>query len=216
MPLKVVPPRRKLPVRGIISLVTLAVAVGALYLVLHQPKPVAPPRTQVALAAGAQSLRTKVEQLSAPAAEGQPAEPVRITSDEVAAALAQAAGNLPAGGTSTPAATGDEAKAIAAMDGIPTMSEPIVTFEGDQLQGQFVSEVAGKKVYITVKGHLGSKDGYATFEPTEFKVGDLNVPVSLVNDALQKKMVEDREKLKLPDSVSDVHVENGELVVTKK
>jgi hypothetical protein len=96
------------------------------------------------------------------------------------------------------------------------VSEPIVTFEGDQLQGQFVSEVAGKKVYITVKGRLGAKDGYATFEPTEFKVGDLNVPVSLVNDALQKKMLEDRDKLKLPDSISDVHVENGELVVTKK
>jgi len=26
---------------------------------------------------------------------------------------------------------------------------------------------------------MGQKDGYATFEPTEFKVGDMDVPVSL-------------------------------------
>jgi hypothetical protein len=76
--------------------------------------------------------------------------------------------------------------------------------------------LAVKKVYVTVSGHLGAKDGYATFDPTEFKVGDLNVPVSLVNDALQKKMLEQRDRLKLPDFVSDLKVENGELVVAKK
>src|SRR6266480_7629558 len=65
-------------------------------------------------------------------------------------------------------------------------------------------------------GHLGAKDGYATFEPTEFKVGDLNIPVSLVNDALQKKLLEQRDRLKLPEFVSDVRVENGELIVKQK
>jgi len=47
-------------------------------------------------------------------------------------------------------------------------------------------------------------------------VGDLNVPVSLVNDALQKKLAEQRDQLKLPESVSDIRVENGQLVMTKK
>jgi hypothetical protein len=157
-----------------------------------------------------------MSQLAVSPDPAQPSEPVHLTSDEIAAAIAQTAGTLPAAGANPSAAPDQAATAIGALDGLPTLSEPIVTFEGDQLQGQFVSDVAGKKVYITVKGHLGSKDGYATFEPTEFKVGDLNVPVSLVNDALQKKMLEDRDKLKLPDSVSDVRVENGELVVTKK
>jgi hypothetical protein len=110
----------------------------------------------------------------------------------------------------------DIAAALNAADGEPSVGEPVVTFEGDLVRGQFLSELGGKKVYITVSGHLGSKDGYATFDPTEFKVGDLNVPVSLVNDALQKKMVEQRDKLKLPDYVGGVKVENGELVVTKK
>ena len=67
-----------------------------------------------------------------------------------------------------------------------------------------------------MKGHLGSKDGYATFDPTEFKVGDLNVPVSLVNDQLQKRLGEQRDRLKLPDSVSGLKVENGEVVLSNK
>ena len=61
-----------------------------------------------------------------------------------------------------------------------------MNFEGDIARGQFLTQVAGKDVWVTLAGHLGSQDGYATFVPTEFKVGDLNVPVSLVNDALQK------------------------------
>ena len=77
-------------------------------------------------------------------------------------------------------------------------------------------EVAGKDVWVTVSGHLGEKDGYATFDPTEFKVGDLNVPVSLVNPTLQKKLAEQRDRLKLPDNVGAMRVENGELVMQQK
>ncbi len=215
MPLKEETPHLPLPVRRIISVVTLVIALGTLGLLLHKPKPVAPLRSQQTLASGAQSLQAKVEQLAA-SPNGQAADPVHFTSEEIAAAIAQAAGTLPAPGPSATAPVGDILNSAAAMDGMPGLGEPIVSFEGDQVKGQFVSELAGKKVYVTVSGHLGSKDGYATFDPTEFKVGDLNVPVSLVNDALQRKMLEERDKLKLPDFVSDVHVENGELVVTKK
>ncbi len=216
MPLKVETGRPKFPVRRVVSLATLLFLVGALVLMLHRPKPVAPPRTHESLRAGAESLQAKVNQLAAPVEGSQTAEPVRLTSDEIAAAIAQAAGTLPTESASASTSSGDAANPMAALEGVPSLSEPIVTFEGDQVKGQFVSDLAGKKVYVTVSGHLGSRDGYATFEPTEFKVGDLNVPVSLVNDALQKKMAEERDKLKLPDFVSDVRVENGELVVTKK
>lgn len=216
MPLKVESPRPKLSLRRLISILTLVLAVGALALLLRRPKPVAPPRTHESLVASAQSLQTKVDQLAAPVVEGQPTEPVHLTSNEIAAAIAQAAGSLPNQEDSSKVQTSDVANSIAAINGMPTVSEPIVSFEGDQVKGQFVSELGGKKVFITITGRLGSKDGYATFDPTEFKVGDLNVPVSLVNDALQKKMTEERDRLKLPDYVSDVRVENGELVVTKK
>jgi len=69
---------------------------------------------------------------------------------------------------------------------------------------------------VTMEGHLGSKDGYATFEPTKIKIGDLEVPVSLVNDQLQKKLMEQRDRLKLPDNVGGIKVENSEVVMTNK
>jgi hypothetical protein len=47
-------------------------------------------------------------------------------------------------------------------------------------------------------------------------VGDLNVPVSLVSGALQKKLAEQRDRLKLPNDVGDIKVENGQLVATQK
>ena len=63
---------------------------------------------------------------------------------------------------------------------------------------------------------MGDRDGYATFDPTEFKVGDLSVPVSLVNPALQKKLMEERDRLKLPDGVGGMKVENSQLVLQGK
>jgi hypothetical protein len=45
-----------------------------------------------------------------------------------------------------------------------------------------------------VSGHIGEKNGYATFEPTEFKVGDLEIPVSSVNPAAQKKLMEEHDR----------------------
>jgi len=54
------------------------------------------------------------------------------------------------------------------------------------------------------------------FDPTVFKVGDLSVPVSLVNPTLQKKLDEQRDRLKLPDNVGAMKVQNGELVMQQK
>jgi len=102
------------------------------------------------------------------------------------------------------------------LSSAPSIKDQQVSFDGDVVHGQFLTEVAGKDVWITISGHLGSRDGYATFDPTEFKVGDLNVPVSLVNDALQKKLSEQKDRLKLPDYIGGIKVENGQLVLTQK
>jgi hypothetical protein len=222
MPLKTETPARKLPLNRIFSISALAIALCALVLAMRKPQPVAAPQPRHAMAANAQSFQVKADQLATPATEVQGENEVHLTAPEISAAIAKSAGTLPDPGAAPSASlptSAQVAEATAAMnesDGAPNVGEPVVTFEGDLMKGQFVTELGGKKVYITVRGHLGAKDGYATFEPTEFKVGDLNVPVSLVNDALQKKMLEQRDKLKLPDYVSDVKVENGELVVTKK
>jgi hypothetical protein len=212
----------------IISLATLGTSLVALVLVLKRPAPVAAPQTPAQVSANAQSFQEKVSQLekapvetqtagasttgtpAAVPAEAAPAstQQVRITSDEVTAAITQAAGAQPVAGAQLAPGTD-----LGAMSNILDQQ---ISFDGDVVHGQFLTTVAGKNVWVTVSGHLGSKDGFATFEPTEFKVGDLNVPVSLVNDALQKRLADQRDHLKLPDGVGGIKVENGELVLTQR
>jgi hypothetical protein len=215
MPLKVETEtrRQKLRLRHLISLASLTLAIMALILALRKPQPVTVPQPVEVRSANAAAFQSKVEQLASPSSEAD--QEVHLTAPEIAAAIAESVRTLPAeesentGKSRAPSISDDRGAT-------PNIGEPAVTFEGDLVKGQFASELGGKKVYITLSGHLGAKDGYATFDPTEFKVGDLKVPVSLVNDALQKRMMEQRERLKLPDFVSDLKVENGELVVKRK
>jgi hypothetical protein len=223
----------KIKLDRIISIATLAASVVAIFLVLKKPTPVAQHQAPAAMAANAQSFDQKISQLEQasqqsqssgtgyfPVAQSQPGQvdkpsagapktEVRINSDEVGAAIAQSLG------TATTGAAGLSANTDLG-GGAPAIKDQQVSFDGDVVHGQFLTEIAGKDVWVTVSGHLGTKDGYATFEPTEFKVGDLNVPVSLVNPALQKKLAEQRDRMKLPDFVGDVKVDKSELVMTQK
>jgi hypothetical protein len=211
-----------------ISVTTLVCSVGALVLVLKKPQPVATALPPAAAAANARSMENKLETLERPKNPGEPPAQVRFNSDEIAAVLAQAAAELPTTSQSSPgspaaasASSGLPTSVPSSPDaaiaaGEPTVKDYQVNFEGDIARGQFVTQIGGKDVYVTLAGHLGSKDGYATFDPTEFKVGDLNIPVSLVSGALQKKLGEQRDRLKLPDDVGEIKVEDGNLVATQK
>jgi hypothetical protein len=222
----------KFKIDRIISIATLVASLVAIVLVLKRPAPVAHPQAPAAIAEHAQSFDQKMadfekateqptqqsqpvatsgasrSETGASAAPGAtPKAEVHINSDEITAVLAQTLGTAGTAGLTPDSNIGSAA---------PTIKDQQVSFDGDLVHGQFLTEVAGKDVWITVSGHIGDKDGYATFDPTEFKVGDLNVPVSLVNAALQKKLGEERDRLKLPDNVGNVKVENGELVMQQK
>jgi len=206
----------------IISFATLAISILTLVLVLKRPAPVAPAQAPAAAAANAQSFQEKVNQLAQPKVTGEGESEVRMNSGELSAALAQAAGLLPAttvsANTSTSAASNSSAAgpAMEFPGAVPNIKDYQVSMDGDIVRGQFLTQIAGKDVYLTLAGHLGSKDGYATFDATEVKVGDLSVPASLVNEVLQKKLTEQRDQLKLPNNVKDLKVENGELVFVEK
>jgi hypothetical protein len=209
----------KLKLDRIISITTLFAALVAIVLVLKKPAPVLQPQTPAATAAPAPSIEQKMQQLeqtvqqAPPASSGnysitpsqnqpaaqnqqtvasspQPKAEAHSSSDGISALLAQAAGSAGLGGLSPDSTVGD---------GEPNIKDQQVTYEGDVVHGRFLTEIAGKDVWVTISGHMGSKDGYATFEPTEFKVGDVSVPVSLVNPALQRKLAEQRDKLKIPE-----------------
>jgi hypothetical protein len=214
----------KIKIDRIISIATLTASVVALILVLKKPTPVAAPLPAPAVAANAQSFQNKIDQLAQAQAQGQSGAEVRLNAQEVAAALAQASGALssePASGEASPPAGGGQSSPSGSLSGDlgpgdASVKDYQVNFEGDVAKGQFLTHIAGKDVWVTLEGHVGSKDGFATFEPTKIKIGDLEVPVSLLNDQLQKRLLEQRDRLKLPENVGGIKVENGEVVVTNK
>jgi hypothetical protein len=217
---------KKFKLNRIISIATLLASLVAIVLVLKKPAPVAQSQAPAAIAEHAQAFDQKMAEFqqatqqspastssdsSSPEGQGTSLNPkaeVRINSDEIGAVLAQSLGTA----SGTPGLSPDSNLGNAA----PTIKDQQVSFDGDLVHGQFLTEIAGKDVWITVSGHIGEKDGYATFDPTDFKVGDLSVPISLVNPALQKKLAEERDRLKLPDNVGAMKIENGELVMQQK
>jgi hypothetical protein len=208
----------------IISIATLVAALVAIILVLKKPAPVAPTQAPMAVAEhaapneqGATASRPTEPSYtggvayapfasSAPAAapasqsaavatsSNTKADPT-INSDGISAAVAKMLGGAAGGSNLTPDSN--------VGSGEPTIKDQQVTMDGDIVHGRFLTQIAGKDVWVTISGHMGEKDGYATFDPTEFKVGDMNVPVSLVNPALQRKLAEERDRLKLPESSSN-------------
>ena len=205
----------------IASFATLGISILTLVLVLKRPAPVASAVAPAAAAANAQSFQEKVNQLAQPKTPGSAESEVRMNSAELSAALSDAAGLMPSAApvpTNTSSGSGS-APASPGMEfpgAVPNIKDYQVSMDGDIVRGQFLTQIAGKDVYLTLAGHLGSKDGYATFDATEVKVGDLPVPASLVNGVLQKKLAEQRDQLKLPDNVKDIKIENGELVLVEK
>lgn len=221
----------------IISIATLIASLVAIFLVLKRPAPVARPQTPQEIEQHARSFDEKMSQFNDATKQSQPdtsemnsggiSQPAdtqapsaqdsssttggkaeaHINSDEINAVLAQALGTAGTSGLTPDSNIGS---------GAPPIKDQKVSFDGDLVHGQFLTEIAGKDVWITISGHLGEQGGYATFDPTEFKVGDLNVPVSLVNPALQKKLAEQRDRLKLPDNVGGIKVDDGQLVMQGK
>lgn len=208
-----------------ISLATLVASLLAILLVLKKPAPVAHSQPPAAIAEHAQAFDQKMAEFqqasqstsggtsetskpdAGQAAAPSPKAEVHINSEEISAVLAQSLGTAGGAALSPDSNIGSAA---------PTIKDQQVSLDGDVVHGQFLTEIAGKDVWVTISGHLGEKDGYATFEPTEFRVGDLSVPVSLVNPALQKKLAEQRDRLKLPNNVGAMKVENSELVMQQK
>lgn len=217
----------KLKLNRIISIATLLASVTAIILVLKRPAPVAPHPVPAAVSGSTQALEQKSlqpeqapqqsqQQSSQPAdlnaaSTASPTTPIAVgqaavsaatqnpkaaapnQSDEISAVLAQSLGAA-AGGLSNLSPDSNVGSSA------PNIKDQQVTTDGDMVHGRFLTEIAGKDVWVTVSGHMGEKDGYATFDPTEFKVGDVEVPVSLVNPMLQKKLAEERDRLKVTGS----------------
>jgi hypothetical protein len=191
----------------------LAALIVVLALLLKKPAPVAEPMAATEVREKAEQFQARLGDLEISQGQGEHAE-ARFSAEEVNAAFQQSAAEQAA--SATPAAPARPA--APPQEAPPDIQTVKIAFADDHVTGQFATNVYGKDVYLTISGKLGAKDGYATFEFTEAKIDSLPVPVSLLNPRLQEKLQdpENREKLKLPAFVSDLRVENGQMVVVRK
>jgi hypothetical protein len=140
-------------------------------------------------------------------------------SSGAAAAQGDSAGGLP-GATAIPGGTasssgGSEPSIEEVRSNVKDVK---VTMQDDRVQAYVLFDFHGKDLTLVLEGRLAAKDGYLRFIPTSGKIGSLPIPQSTLEGAVQRMLdsPENRDKLRLPDGVGDVRIENGQLVVAPK
>ncbi len=180
------------------------------------------------------SATARVEQKFAAAdqakAAGQPAE-VQLNPTELNSYLQQnlqtagspastpATGIPVAGTTSAPNASGIPDDGSATLDQVQSAVKDVkVDMDGDLVKAYVVFNFHGKDLSLELDGHLGSQNGYLKFIPVAGKLGSLPLPQATLEAAVEKMMnsPENREKMKLPADINDIHIENGQAVVSYK
>ena len=214
-------------IRKVISFVVLAILVLTLVLILRQS-----PAPQVTTSpAAAASAERKLEAVADAAQSGQPSE-VHLDSTELNSYLAQ---NLQFGGSSstTPDSAAPAADPPAAAPGEPPIpgADPQtiaqaesnvenvkIGMDGDLVKTYVVFNFHGKDLSLEIDGRLYTQDGFLKFDPVGGRIGSFPLPESALQEAVQRMMdsPENREKLRLPDNVSNIEVENSQVVVSYK
>ncbi|MFY9689200.1 MAG: hypothetical protein WAJ86_04635 [Candidatus Acidiferrales bacterium] len=93
-----------------------------------------------------------------------------------------------------------------------------VDMDGDLVKAHVIFNLHGKDMSLDLDGHIVSENGYLKFEPVDGKLGSLPLPQSVLDAAVDKLMSspENRDKMKLPDDISNIQIQNGQAVVSYK
>jgi 23S rRNA pseudoU1915 N3-methylase RlmH len=179
-------------VSRIISVSILALTLFALLMALRAPSATLVP-------ASAQDVKSFDEKISSLVQAHQQgvARTAHITETELTSKLQQGLDeNRPAGGA-------------------VVLKAASVQLEGDGFAGVFTLDASGKELYLTITGTLGVADGRLQIQPSSAKLGSLPIPAMAFRHLLERQFdsPQTRERLRLPEFIKDVHIENGELLV---
>jgi hypothetical protein len=204
----------------IVRWTTYAFALLTLVLVLHKAPP---PLVETSPQAAARA-QEKLEQVERAVANGQPAT-LRMDETELNSYLAAHLA-LAGSGAPKPTAAGEAPAASNGASSTPQEVEQMrsnvrdvkVELIDDRVKAYIVFDVHGKDMTLQLEGRLGAQNGYLRFEPVSGGFGALPIPLSALESAVQRLMdsPENREKLKLPPEISDLRIQNGEIVATYK
>jgi hypothetical protein len=190
---------------------TYALALIALILVLHKAPP-PPVETSPQAAARAEE---KLQQVEKNLASGQPAT-LRMDEMELNSYLAShlnLSGNTAQGSAAGVPPTPQEIEQMKS-----NVRDVKVQLIDDRVKAYVVFDVHGKDMTLQLEGRLGTQNGFLRFEPISGEIGSFPIPQSALESAVQKMMdsPENREKLRLPPDISDLRIQNGEVVASYK
>ncbi len=200
-----------------------ACALIVLILLLHKPAPPVVSTTPEAAARAEQ----KFQDVQQAVAQGQPAT-LHMSETELNSYLASHL-VLPAANASAPSAVPNATPTSSGADGALNAEQPTmddveqmrsnvkdvkVQLVDDHVRAYVVFDVHGKDMTLQLVGKLGADNGFLRFEPVSGQIGSLPIPQAVLEAAVRKMMEspENREKLKLPSDISNLKIENGEVV----
>jgi hypothetical protein len=197
---------------------TYLTAILTLMLVLHKAPP-PPVETSPAAAARAEQ---KFEEAERSVANGQPVT-LRMDQTELNSYFST---HLDLSGNDAATLGSQTGKQSASSDSGPTpqdverMRSNVRDFRiqlvDDRVKAYVLFDVHGKDMTLELEGRIGSQGGYLNFEPVSGQIGSLPIPQSALESAVRRlrESPENREKLKLPPQIADLHIENGEVVAS--
>jgi len=193
-------------------------ALVVLVLLLHKAPP---PLVETSPQAAARA-EEKFEQVEKAVASGRPAT-LRMDETELNSYLATHLA-LADNGAPKPASKGGAQGAPNSSAPTPQEVEQMrsnvrdvkVQLIEDRVKAYVLFDVHGKDMTLQLEGRLGAQNGYLHFEPLSGQIGSLPIPQSTLESAVQRLMdsPENREKLKLPAEISDLRIQNGEVVAS--
>src|SRR5260370_18233975 len=223
-------PRKSTPLRLVFRIIrwsTYAAALSILLMVFHAT----PPPHIATNPQAAARVEQKVEAVEQAAASGESAT-LRLDQTEVNSYLASHLEISPAAAPVNPAPNSTPASGVTgASPDLPTPSgstpEQIeqvrssvrdvkAELSDDHVLAYVLFDFHGKDITLQIARRLSAANGYLRFQPVSGQLGSLPIPQSSLEAAVQKMMDSpaNREKLKLPAPISDLTIENGELLVT--
>jgi hypothetical protein len=175
----------------IISWVLLTLAVTTLVLVFWPPSGVSTANDPEA----ARSFDHKLEVLEQAHQQGTPSE-ARFTSIEVNSKVQQIFSGIPS-------------------PGLMGMRGTAVELEQDRLVAVLSLKVMGLNLYITLGGQPGMQDHRLQFKLDEVRLGHMPTAAAIVSEVLEEKLdsPEGQDMMRMPDYITSMRVENGELVI---
>jgi len=221
---------RSRTVYQILGWLNLAGILLILFLILHK----APPPAVAVDPAAAARVEQKFAAADQAKAAGQSGQSVTLDSTELNSYLAHnlqvdssgTSANVPPSGGSANAPAGSPADPAAALNSEGATLEQVqssvkdvkVDMDGDLVKAYVVFDYHGKDLSLELDGHLAAQGGYLKFDPVAGKLGDMPLPQSVLQSAVDKLMAspENREKLRLPADINDIQIANGQAVVSYK